>query len=242
MSDFFGILLLAVPLFYVIVVIGFVRWYVATQTAQMSATVAWSLRIAVISIIIVAMGLATIFTFFGAFGPGAWIQCGALPFSICAISYYAIRAKRVPRKSKNDQHPKRWLSHFGAVICISVVSLSPILGSIVVGSVFQLINHNRAQGLINAIDAYHADSGEYPDSIDLLMPDYITDVPEPFATFTIPNVDGYTGFQYQECRDGNHIVWYNPPRGGFPVRYHFESGHWSSISVFDGVCSFLPDS
>jgi len=236
MSDFIFAVGCTSPVIYMVIVIGFIRWYIKTDKMMTNRAILWISRIAIIVFIIGFMGVFTVLSFLGAFGPGAWLLFFCIPFTVIALWYYARQLNKTSRKSNDRRLAKTFVNNIVGFVLVSMVGLSPILGYNQINNLYLTVNQNRADELIKALKAYEADFGNYPDELENLIPDYISSLPHPMSNpFTVEN----SSFEYLMCQGGIQIVWYDPPRGGFPERYNLDAGYWSGISAFDGVCSYL---
>gem|GEM_PF-5850213 len=124
------------------------------------------------------------------------------------------------------------MMHFFAMLCMSVASLSPIMGIIGVKEQCTKVSDYRAQSIIDAANEYQLDYGVYPDDVRALIPDYILKVPSPFCMTLTRIVLNQSEFDYTRSR----ITKIRYHDMGLIRCYSFESDSWSSTVWHEGGC------
>lgn len=195
--------------------------------------------------------LMTVWGFVGGFGPGAVLLLISLPTTIIAIIwhfYSGILLQGKTKKGKPQTPIQRWYTFIVVLVMITGISLSPIIGY---GTITQFCYQHHvvvSQPIIVALDNYRLDHDAYPSELEELVPIYLDSIPRPtclqFSPFqgdyqiVFCNVRSYNGEDY-EVIGIKSILWLDVVQSGFMQRYALETGQWSSVSVFDGICSFL---
>lgn len=77
----------------------------------------------------------------------------------------------------------------------------------------------RGDVIVAALEAHHAASGRYPDSLPQLVPALLDSVPAPAWG---------AAWAYRTFDDGAYAEFYvRPAAGGLTLRYDFSSGRWA---------------
>jgi hypothetical protein len=81
-------------------------------------------------------------------------------------------------------------------------------------------NKTIAQKIILAIEKYKVDHNQYPDKLDMLIPDYLSEIPQ--------TSDAYNFFYHKDAL-GAIILFSTPgtPMGGY--RYNLDKKSWACV-------------
>lgn len=180
------------------------------------------------------MTYLTIDYFGGAFGPGVLMLCIAPPFGILGLLIH-FRLSRRYRSEENVLAPIWWRSLLLAVFVVTVF-MAPLPGYYAVTSLCNGLHARAAEPLVQALDDYREAQGNYPGTVEALVPEYIEAIPTPFCFGLFPQAQ-YQSYTLERCPEP--ILWLDVVQRGFPQRLNLETGEWSTISFLDGVCSFL---
>lgn len=109
-----------------------------------------------------------------------------------------------------------WRKNWPLAISRILIPVVTLWLTTVLGNVPDRFMQADARLIIQACERYHARNGVYPQTLDVLVPEYLKSVPP--------------GFNYYVSKeDGSHAFWWTdiPP---FHVRgYSFEKAKWSSF-------------
>ncbi len=105
-----------------------------------------------------------------------------------------------------------------------VVALSLAPGVLAVNYGQNYLARERADRVVAAIDAYHADHGDYPEALSDLAPVYLPSVP--LAKYTLM----FSTFNYMKVKDGAILFYVALPPFGRPTyRFGAGKGSWGYI-------------
>ena len=116
------------------------------------------------------------------------------------------------------------------------LQLSPVFGQLGVNGFCFRMHREEARPIIEAVEAYRQDHGEYPASLGALVPGYLDAVPVPPCSSLSPVEEKY---ELIDCSSGKLLLTTESVNGAQVERYNFETGKWSAISFLDGACSLL---
>jgi hypothetical protein len=251
----FLVLFLLVLLAYPISVYALIKWYHSRRMSNGERSI-W-IPIACMPILACIWSYLTVVLYIGAFGPGLWMLLCSLPVTV--ISLLQFFTGQNAQKAKNDIPKLQWWIRLLVFTLTLSMSLAPILGLTVISSACYKLHSWLAEPIIGALHAYEADSGAYPRDLETLVPDYLETIPKPFCLYLNPvfvllwnsndNRHDMRQYHIEHCtnteretnnRTGERIILtVENIAGGFPYRYNLQTGEWSSVSYFDGVCSYL---
>jgi hypothetical protein len=123
-------------------------------------------------------------------------------------------------------------------LLIVVLQCSPMPGSYLINFTCYLGNQEKSRPMIAALETYHQDQGHYPETLTALVPTYLPALPTP-ACNTLSGNQQKPQFALVHCSPEETLVTVFSVDGSSIQRYSFATGNWSSISFFDGACSFL---
>jgi hypothetical protein len=176
--------------------------------------------------------------FGGAFGAGMAFAClSALLVPISLIIWLLLR--RPFRRQFADEVTRRRLFAIGGAVVI-LVQVFPILGGYSIDKACYSATRAHAAPLIDAVQRYEQDTGQYPAKVNDLLPIDTAQIPAPACAWL--SGDAYreqTGFEITACDNGPVLLTNISLDGSSIERYNFVTGHWSSISFLDGACSHL---
>ena len=215
------------------------------------------LPVALMPVLACILSYITVVGFLAGLGPGMFMMLCAIPFSLVSLFMHFFSG-RDSQKVKNDVLPLKWGVRLLVFVLVLSMSLAPLIGYIGISSACFYLHAALAEPIIVAVHAYQADKGMYPPYLEALTPEYLKRIPKPICLYlnpVIPFMDS-RAYTLEQNNLRYHLHWcssWNTHQTtgekpiisvmnvalGFPQRYDFETGKWSSISKFDGVCSFL---
>jgi len=178
------------------------------------------------------VAIATPNSMLAGFGPGAWIwliMWVALPvFGFIALKSISEwwNHRRIYQGS--------WVQLFLGVGIVGILVIAPYLGQIGIAEKCDTLHQTQLQPVIEGMERYKINEGNYPSDLDMLFSDYVATRP-PLACFG----EATDGYRIQDCEDDGYILVLTNYTRGFPIRYNSETARWSKISGLDGTCSFL---
>ncbi len=174
----------------------------------------------------------TLLNFGGAFGSGIILFCGVgLTLPVALLIFIA--GLKVYRK-RDDTPPRLYL--VGGVLII-LLQAAPFMGQAGIGAYCNGQIRQAGQPVIEALQAFQADRGSYPDDLALLIPDYLIELPQGQCLGDLgPTVD----FDLIRCPDSDLLIT-DSFDGANILRYQLNTKTWSGVSFLDGPCNFLPD-
>lgn len=177
------------------------------------------------------------YSFGGGFGPGTMVTLLTFPADLLALVILIIGGIIVfIRLRKTKSQRGRYLAYYlvGSVLILSL-PLVPVIGGGMIRGRCDKLNRDVGDTIVVALEAYKETHGEYPQTLDQLVPEYLPAVP------TLHCFDKYEReIELVTCTPENVTLLVVPDlAGGWPQRYNLETGEWSQISFLDGVCSFL---
>lgn len=202
--------------------------------------------LALLSMIAVGAFMAyfTVISFGGAFGIGAFMQCLGLPAGLFGLLLHYSLEKRGEKAKNSGLYSQWWAKGLVALLIFAYLS-SPVWGFRAITSYCFWQNAAIAQPIIDGVERYKTANGEYPSRLEALVSLYLEEIPSPICLDSSASSYQET-YTLERCRDsgnpdgeGRFIIWLDVVQGGFPQRYDFRTKEWSSISMFDGVCSYL---
>jgi hypothetical protein len=180
------------------------------------------------------------------YGPGAGIfgralSCLPAIAGAIALLILTIEGFRSLGASIGDPRLRRW--HRFGVFLVPLLLASPVLGEFAITRIYDTANRAAAGTIITAMAAYEDDHGDYPESLDVLVPHYLQEIPAArgFGPFTWFHEDDYiyhSTFDLAEC-NGVTLVTIYSLKLDFIQRYNMTTGVWSRVSFLDGVCSYV---
>jgi hypothetical protein len=192
----------------------------------------------VVLILAVYAAFYSVHNFGGAFGAGMALSC--LTVILVPISLIILILLRRPfgRKFGDDVKRRRWYV-FGGLL-IAVTYLFPLFGSMTIDAACYRITQRNAKPLIAAVEIYYQEHGVYPGDIESLTPDYLANIPAPGCVWLSKQPDWPpVSYKLQSCNDDTVLLTNESSDGTSIERYNFDTGVWSSVSFFDGACSYL---
>ena len=173
----------------------------------------------------------------GMFGPGTFVVCLS-PFTV-AISFLLlfIFFRRFNRAFEGERL-RRMVYLIGGLI---VVALQVIVfaGHYGVKSACFARTRRRAAPVIDAVEAYRRARGDYPHTLDDLVPSYLQSLPAPACEWLRGEANTPAAFALERCRSGETLLIVDSVDAQFIRRYDLGAGGWATISFLDGACSFL---
>jgi hypothetical protein len=122
--------------------------------------------------------------------------------------------------------PRTLLRRFAAVRSRRLANVAVYLGAVVLVFVLNGINNSiaagRGEGLVSAVNAFHAKYQQYPESLDALVPEFIAAVPR--AKYTLQ----FSEFMYFRTEQGASLSYVRLPPFGRPT-YDFNSRRWGYL-------------
>ena len=185
---------------------------------------------------------------------GGAFSCLVLP--VAAVSVIAVIATRAKTWQLLRDDPGRRRLYLVGAILVPLLQLVPLPGEVALVAGCDALNRGTGDGIVQALQAYHADHQAYPEDLAALVPEYLTEIPParcfaPFAWFHGPEIYahmpglglpslGSSPFHLEPCpREGVMLLTVPSIRIEFIQRHNLETGIWSRASFLDGVCSYL---
>jgi hypothetical protein len=187
-----------------------------------------------------ALGLGLSFYIFFSTGTFfvAGVTCLMIPLALIVLLFMLFWRRKHMERLRNDQ-PFRH-GYWAGAILIPLILVLPFFELFWIRVACFELNQRSAAPIIAALEAYEHAQGDYPDEIEVLVPDYLASIPAgrcaPFSSseMTKPNFDIST------CTPGDVTILSVPIGSGEWIqRYNLETGIWSRASFLDGACSYL---
>ena len=174
------------------------------------------------------------------FLPRAWLSafCGHVPDGDFLLSLGSVALEKQQHNEATGQRLPRGLV---AAAIFPIIIPFVAMG---VSSACDAANRRAAQPAIAALDAYHADYGDYPLDLDTLIPEYLSASPQ-----TVCNLPAALRWDAWYALDAGYMNWTIYDCGADGIRlivplmssqfrqiYNPETGHWSVGDAFDGYC------
>jgi hypothetical protein len=186
----------------------------------------------------VYMAFYSVHNFGGAFGAGMALSCLTMVLIPISLIIWLLVRRPFGRKFGEDVL-RRKLYIWGGLLIV-VTHLFPFIGSMTIDGACFRITQQNAETIITAVENYHQDIGVYPSDIETLQLDYLAEIPSPGCVWLSTQPDwSPVSYEIQTCNDGTVLLTNESSDGTSIERYNFSTGNWSSISIFDGACSFL---
>jgi len=132
---------------------------------------------------------------------GLWLLLVGLPRTFLAKKYATVRAQRL-----------RYLGvYFVAVLLVFAINATN-----------NRLAQSRAERLVSAVKAFHAQNHRYPKSLEELVPDYVELVPLAKYTFL------FNKFSYYTSDQGTSLFYADFPPFGRPT-YSFTRNEWGYL-------------
>jgi hypothetical protein len=180
----------------------------------------------------------TVYTFGGAFGPGILLFClGILSPPVSLIVLLAGR-RVLLRKFPEDSRRRKLLVAGG--LALFFFCAAPLSSSTLINPTCFRLTQRQGNQIVEAIQGFKKVEGDYPTSIDELIPHYLPILPKPACEFFAYHPEGIgRHFELLQCSTGELLLTNASADGVTIERYNFTTGDWSAISFLDGACSFL---
>ncbi len=180
----------------------------------------------------------TVYTFGGAFGPGILLFClGILSPPISLIVLLAGR-RALLRKFPEDSRRRKLLVAGGLVL--TFFCAAPLASSTLINPTCFRLTQRQGDQIVEAMEDYRQVEGDYPASLDALIPGYLPALPKPACEWFAYRPGGIgRHFELLQCSTGELLLTNASADGVTIERYNFVTGNWSAISFLDGACSFL---
>ena len=187
------------------------------------------------------------YSFGGGFGAGSMISMLTFPADCIALILLILGGIILFVRLKRAAQWKRYLvCYLIGTTLILLLPLVPVIGGGMIRSRCDKLNRNEGDTIVVALEAYKATHGQYPQTLDQLVPEYMPALPtlHCFDTYERYNQLGYLRSEAEmelvTCtREDVTLLVVPDLAGGWPQRYNLETGKWSQISFLDGVCSHL---
>ncbi|HAE59823.1 MAG TPA: hypothetical protein DCG54_10045 [Anaerolineae bacterium] len=175
----------------------------------------------------------TLIGFGGAFGPGVLLFCASAVLTPVIFLALIIIGVRQFHQLNNSQ---KIVFTIGCII-ILFAQLAPVIGDFGIGGYCDKKRMEFGEYLTTAIRQYHNDNGEYPSTIESLIPKYLPGKPvyNCMENLELKN-DSFTArYEIMECGGKPSLVTYSTD-GAREIWYDFETSKWASISFLDSEC------
>ena len=114
---------------------------------------------------------------------------------------------------------KKYAKLYAIKAAIYLIALIGIIG------IFRFNSHmgeNNVESIIKAVNAYHADSGQYPENLNQLIPTYLKNIPSCAYRMTASE------FRYFSDQGNPNLLWVVLPPFGRRI-YYFKDAEWRSL-------------
>jgi type II secretory pathway pseudopilin PulG len=240
MESIIHLTLIALPLFTGPVA-AFVSMSLIARDQYKALTALW----VALGIIAIPYGIYIAYSF-GDFFPGPGCLISVLIPITALTSFLVIRFRS---KGGITDVPLRKRLTFAALAIIPITQC----GAPVIGSGYARLcedrNREAAKVIIEAVESYKKDSGEYPtlqnfqSNLDFLVPRYLKSIPaRPCALPNTPSPDSYLNlgddWSLHYCGNSNkHLLLLVPIIGSDTQQtYDFITARWSMANALDGYC------
>lgn len=106
---------------------------------------------------------------------GGAFSCLVLP--VAAVSVIAVIATRTKTWQLLGDNPVRRRLYLLGAILVPLLQLAPLVGEVALVAACDALNRRIGDGIVQALQAYHADHAAYPEDPATLVPDYLTEIP-----------------------------------------------------------------
>jgi fumarate reductase subunit D len=182
-------------------------------------------------------------TFWGGFGPGAILSLLTLPAVLVSVAVFSLGGGIfILTSSKFDARFEALVTYWVGALIILALALCPLLLALDISQKRDELHREIGNTIVDSLEAYKQDHGDYPETVAALVPNYLSEVPSPtgfaiydkynrFAAreFSLPQ------FELEECGD-TILVTVPVLTYGWIQRYNLATGGWSTVSVMDGIC------
>ncbi|HEC23984.1 MAG TPA: hypothetical protein ENI95_13810 [Chloroflexi bacterium] len=230
---------IAVPVVGVGVVLGF---EVLARKASRSQLIGYLVAVGVGAVIVTPLIMYNFADFFP--GPGLCASFLLLFVAFFSFLFLAARRQRVKEALGGDREQYRL--YLVGLFLVPALLIAPIVGAFGLTGACNAANRVLVSDIVEAAQAYKQDQGEYPDTLEALVPGYLPEIPAPrcLAPYGWLSMFDRTGetFEIVRCRDEDATLILAPlvGDGSFRGRYNLETGVWTpKVSFLDGWCSYL---
>jgi len=182
-------------------------------------------------------------TSFGGFGPGSILSLLIPPVVFISVIVFSIGGGVFIILSRKIEAPLRvFVEYWAGALLILVLALCPLLRAFSITQKYDELHRGIGNTIVDSLEAYKQDHGDYPKTVVALVPDYLSEIPFPtgfaiydrysrFAAreFNLPR------FELEECGDTT-LLTVPVLTYGWIQRYNLATGRWSTVSFLDGVC------
>ena len=190
----------------------------------------------------VVLTLFSTYTAFGGFGPGAILFFGTFIMGLVTAFILFDRRSLIKERENANDDTRKFLIPLKLILVFT--QFLPLLGSSAFYRTCDSLYRRQAKGLISAIENYYQNNDKYPDNLEVLIPEYISEIPKPLCLqpyYWIGQFDG------TDIKDSYHILDCGKKRLlavpttslGWIDRYDFATRSWSRADFLDGYCSYL---
>lgn len=201
----------------------------------------WKLAIAYLLlnfVLVVYVAFFSVHNFGGAFGAGMALSCLSTFLVPVSLIIWILLRHLFQHKFGADLIRRR-MYFFGGLLII-VYQLFPFSGSYFIDSTCFRNTQSNAESIIRAVETYQQENGAFPQALELLQIEYLSEIPTPGCTWLgTQDYRPKVSFEIQTCNDGTVLLINESTDGTSMERYNFATGNWSSVSFLDGTCSYL---
>lgn len=199
----------------------------------------------VVSVLFLAtavISIGNVYISFGGFGPGTLYFCGS--FLAAPATAFLFFTKNPLRKEAGELSNNSQKYLISLRLAFILLQLIPFPTSMFFVRTCNSYHDKQVIPLIYAIENYYEDNSEYPGELEILIPKYISAMPEPFCLepyrwfFDTENTNIKLNYYMLDCID-KKVLAVQDTSLGWLRRYDFENGKWSASDAFDGYCSYL---
>ena len=199
----------------------------------------------------IAILVGVVLTFFGAytalsaFGPGAALCSESFIMGI--ITAFILFAGRFLKQERGALDNRMGVHGITLKLVLVLAQLMPVIGSYAFYNACDSLHRQMARPLVLAVETYYGNNNEYPNSLEILVPKYISEIPtpiclQPYSWMKIVEPEKFSspGFdiRYSMLICGNKKLLAVPATIlGFVQRYDFLDQTWTSADSLDGYCS-----
>ncbi len=204
----------------------YLLWKVSIRSAL--ACLAASVPIAVLA------ALATLLAFRGAAGASLLLICVAFALAPLALAIFLAARTGFSHTFALDGTRRRLYTLGGLTIIL--LQLAPVAGLYGLGGYCNDQARARGDQIVAAVQGYQQAHGDYPATLDDLVPAYLPAVPN----WSCLGRWGPSGdYRLERCPEGAVLLVTPSAEGASLLRYNFPTQRWSGISLLEGVCSFI---
>lgn len=168
----------------------------------------------------------------------AGVTCLLFPIALIAALIMLFWRKNYQEQLASDRSLRHW--YWAGMILIPIILVLPFFELLWIQRACFGLNRHAAQPIISALEEYHAENGNYPETLDELVPEYFASLPPGrCAPFSSSNSEKLK-FEINICQpDDIPILTVPIGSGEWIQRYNLGTGDWARISFLDGACSYL---